>query len=148
MMSGIRGVNTRPELFVRKALFARGFRYRIHARGLPGKPDIVLPRWKAAILVHGCFWHGHANCKLAKIPSTRIAFWESKLARNREVDLRTNAQLEEFGWRVLTIWECALRGTDRLVFEDMLSTVEGWIRGNRSSSEIRGCRNHEGGPMK
>ena len=109
MMAGIRGRNTRPELVIRKALHARGFRYRLHVAGLPGKPDIVLPRFRAVIFVHGCFWHGH-DCPLFRLPATRSEFWEAKISRNRERDREVLGALKTTGWRCLTVWECAIRG--------------------------------------
>lgn len=108
-MAAIKGKNTKPEMLIRKALFRRGFRYRLHDKRLPSKPDIVLPRYKTVIFVHGCFWHGH-DCSLFKIPKTRTEFWMSKIAANRERDLSNVAQLKATGWRLVVIWECALKG--------------------------------------
>ena len=119
MMSGIRGSNTKPELLLRKGLHALGFRFRLHDRSLPGKPDIVLPRYKAVIFAHGCFWHGH-DCHLFKWPSTRPEFWQAKIARNRAVDERTEAALSEAGWRQAIVWECALKGKTRLPLEEVI----------------------------
>lgn len=110
MMRGIRGSNTQPELQVRKALHARGFRYRLNAKDLPGRPDIVLPRWKTVIFVHGCFWHAHQGCRYFRIPATRSEFWEQKLASNAARDARQIEQLLAMGWRVLVVWECSLKG--------------------------------------
>ena len=137
MMAGIRGTNTKPEMVLRKGLHARGFRFRLHDRALPGKPDIVLPRYHAAILAHGCFWHGH-DCHLFKWPSTRPEFWQAKIARNREVDARSEAALTEAGWRQALVWECALKGRTRLPLEDVLSTCADWLRSDRQRIEIRG----------
>lgn len=111
-MSAVRSKNTSPEILVRKILFARGFRFRLHVRTLPGVPDIVLPRYRTVIFVHGCFWHGH-DCYLFKTPRTRADFWMSKIAGNRVRDERNALSLATEGWRVLTIWECALRGPFR-----------------------------------
>ncbi len=108
MMAGIQGTNTQPELLVRRALHARGFRFRIHDRRLPGKPDVVLPRYAAVVRVHGCFWHLH-ECRLFKWPMTRHEFWAQKLLRNRAVDEQNQFMLHSLGWRVATVWECALR---------------------------------------
>ena len=105
MMSGIRRRDTKLEVAVRKALHARGFRYRVDVRKLPGCPDIVLPRWRAVIFVHGCFWHAH-DCGLCRIPSTRPEFWREKLSANAERDRRNETRLLDAGWRVATIWEC------------------------------------------
>lgn len=110
-MSGIRGKNTKPELVVRQFLHRSGFRYRLHVKKLAGSPDIVLPRWGAVVLVHGCFWHAHQDCRYFRIPATRSAFWEVKLLGNRARDRRDVAALEEGGWRVAIVWECAVRGS-------------------------------------
>jgi DNA mismatch endonuclease (patch repair protein) len=112
IMSRIKGKDTRPEMLVRKRLWAEGFRYRLHRRGLPGKPDLVFPKYRAVIFVHGCFWHAH-GCKRSAPPSTRKAFWNAKLQGNRERDARNIAALEEQGWRVLVIWECELKTEKR-----------------------------------
>ena len=109
-MSRIRGKNTKPEILVRKGLHARGFRFRLHNKKLPGSPDIVLPRYGVAIMVNGCFWHGHKGCRYATKPKTNVEFWETKIARNRHRDEVTNAHLEALGWHVITIWECELKG--------------------------------------
>lgn len=109
MMASIRGKDTKPELDVRRALHALGFRYRLHAKDLPGKPDVVLPRYKAAILIHGCFWHRHAGCRFATTPATRPEFWAEKFAQNILRDQRNAAGLGEAGWRVATVWECTIR---------------------------------------
>jgi DNA mismatch endonuclease (patch repair protein) len=109
MMSGIKGKNTKPEMVVRQALHRAGFRFRIHARGLPGKPDLLLPKWQAAILVHGCFWHRHEGCRFTTTPATRPGFWSEKFAANVIRDQRAQAALADAGWRVATVWECALR---------------------------------------
>ena len=108
MMSGIRGRNTSPELTVRKHLHRLGFRYRLHVRGLPGVPDIVLPRHHATIFVHGCFWHRHRDCKFATMPSSRRSFWKNKLEGNAKRDRRNVASLRRNGWRVYVVWECRL----------------------------------------
>lgn len=109
MMSGIRGTDTKPELLVRKALHARGFRFRLHGKGLAGKPDLVLSKYRTVIFVHGCFWHVH-KCKLFKWPKSNKEFWRKKLTGNKERDNKNIALLLEDGWRVIVIWECALRG--------------------------------------
>ncbi len=137
MMSGIRGTNTKPELLLRKGLHALGFRFRLNDRSLPGKPDIVLPRYKAVIFAHGCFWHGH-DCHLFKWPSTRPEFWQAKIARNRAVDERTDAALTEAGWRQAIVWECALKGKTRLPLEDVIQSCAEWLRSDRPRLEIRG----------
>lgn len=136
MMSGIRGKNTKPELMIRKALHARGFRYRLHC-DLPGKPDICLPKHRAVIFVHGCFWHGH-GCHLFKWPSTRPEFWRAKIGRNREIDGAVESRLSDDGWRVAVIWECALKGRERLPLEDVISTCADWLNSDQMRLEIRG----------
>lgn len=107
-MSRIRGKNTKPEIVVRKGLHARGFRFRLQDRKLPGKPDIVLPKYGVAIMVNGCFWHGHKGCRYASKPKSNVAFWETKIARNRHRDEVTAAHLEALDWTVITVWECEL----------------------------------------
>lgn len=108
-MAGIRGKNTRPELALRRALHARGFRYRLHAKGVIGRPDLVLPKHRAVIFVHGCFWHRHEGCRYATNPSTRPEFWLAKFGANVARDSAVRTALLENGWRVATVWECALR---------------------------------------
>lgn len=123
MMSGIRGRDTRIELTVRRALHARGFRYRLGGAGLPGKPDLVLPKYKTVIFVNGCFWHGH-NCPLFRMPGTRPEFWQAKIESNRNRDERVLGQLADMGWHVFVVWECSLRGVgepERMLFFDDLS---------------------------
>lgn len=109
MMSRIRGKDTKPEIVVRSGLHAKGYRFRLHQRDLPGSPDLVLRRFHAVIFVHGCFWHAHINCKNFKIPRSRAVFWQEKLMGNKERDLRNINALLEMGWRVLVVWECATR---------------------------------------
>lgn len=108
-MSRIKGKDTKPEMLVRKFLFANGFRYRLHDKKLPGKPDIVLPKYKTVIFVHGCFWHGHESCKYFKIPQTRTEWWVNKINGNIAVDQRTTLALENTGWKVIVLWECELK---------------------------------------
>lgn len=136
-MAGIRGADTKPEMLLRRALHARGFRYRLHGKHLPGRPDIVLPRHRAVIFTHGCFWHGH-DCPLFRLPGTRREFWEAKIARNRERDAEVAEALRAAGWRRLTVWECAMRGRGRLEPGAMLDAVAGWITGGEVALEIRG----------
>lgn len=113
MMSGIRGKDTKPEMQVRRFLHAAGFRYRLHVKDLPGRPDIVLPKYRAVIQVHGCFWHRHPGCRLAATPASNVEMWAAKFARNVERDKEVECQLTEMGWRVLTVWECDC-GPERL----------------------------------
>ena len=112
-MSQIKGKNTKPELLVRKFLFANGFRYRIHYKKLPGKPDIVLPKLRTIILVHGCFWHGHENCKYFVLPKTQTEWWLKKIDRNKQLDRENFLKLSQQGWKVFTIFECDLKSNKR-----------------------------------
>lgn len=109
VMSRIRNKGTKPEITLRKALFARGFRYRVNVGTLLGKPDIVLPRYKTVIFVHGCFWHGHPGCKYAYTPKSNTEFWVNKILSNKKRDTATEHKLEESGWKVITVWECEIR---------------------------------------
>lgn len=109
MMAGIKGANTRPELALRKALHALGLRFRLHAKRLPGRPDIVLPRWKGVVFVHGCFWHRHEGCRYATVPATRPQFWNEKFAANVSRDQRNLDDLAAAGWRTRVVWECDLK---------------------------------------
>jgi len=111
-MSRIKGTNTKPEMLVRKFLFSKGFRYRINDKKLPGKPDIVLPKYKTVIFVNGCFWHGHENCKYFKLPKTRTEWWKEKIEKNIENDLTKQSQLFNLGYRVLIIWECEIKSKE------------------------------------
>lgn len=135
MMAGIKGKDTKPELFLRKGLHARGFRYRLHDKALPGKPDMVFRRYNAVVLVNGCFWHAH-SCHLFKWPSSRKQFWRDKLAANRRRDLANLQVLQNRGLRVLTVWECALKGSARLPVETVLDDVSRWLTGGEPTSEI------------
>jgi DNA mismatch endonuclease (patch repair protein) len=112
MMAGIRGSNTSPEMKVRRFLHRHGFRYRLHQQDLPGKPDVVLRRYRACIFIHGCFWHRHPGCRYATTPKTRAEFWEQKFDQNVERDLRTRNELLQRGWRVFELWECGIRGPE------------------------------------
>lgn len=113
MMSRIRGKNTKPELTLRSLLHRQGFRFRLHGRELPGRPDIVFPRHKAVVFVHGCFWHGHA-CKVDKMPKSRTDYWGPKIEANRARDVRKAAKLRRLGWKVVTVYECELKQPERL----------------------------------
>lgn len=136
MMSGIRAKNTKPEIMVRRALHALGFRYRLHDPKLPGQPDIVLPRFRAVVFVHGCFWHGH-DCPLFKVPATRPDFWLQKIERNRANDARNEQTLSTMNWRIAVVWECALRGKQANV-DDVTNRLAQWLRGGSAQVEIRG----------
>lgn len=137
MMSGIRGKNTRPEMLIRQGLHRKGYRFRLHHAGLPGKPDIVFPSRHAVIMVHGCFWHWH-NCHLFKWPSSRQDFWRSKITRNRQKDMETEKALLHEGWRILTVWECALKGKTRQLLEQVIEQCAVWLDSGSSSLEITG----------
>lgn len=131
MMSSVRAKNTRPEMLVRRLLHGLGYRYRLHARELPGKPDIVFRRRRLAIFVHGCFWHRHPDsaCRLARMPKSRLDFWQPKLEGNRSRDEAVVAALQAMGWKVLLVWECQLR--DREQLGNMLRRfIEGPHEGN------------------
>lgn len=135
MMSGIRGKNTKPEILIRRLLHRQGFRFRLHDRKLPGKPDIVLPRYHAVIFVHGCFWHGH-DCPLFKMPGTHQNFWREKIARNQANDRKNNEALLSAGWRVGIVWECAIRGAGKHP-DKVAHRLSNWLRGEKSFIEER-----------
>lgn len=113
-MSRVGAKNTAPELAVRKLLFSMGYRYRLHGKALPGRPDIVFPGRRKVIFVNGCFWHGHESCRYGRLPRSRIDFWADKIARNRERDSRNVEQLRQQGWRTLTVWQCELKNFEEL----------------------------------
>lgn len=136
-MSGILGKNTKPEHHIRKIIHRIGFRFRLHVKDLPGKPDIVLPKYHVVIFINGCFWHGH-DCHLFKLPATRTEFWETKIARNRYNDSSAITSLIESGWRVASVWECALRGKHRLNDTVIADQLAEWIRSEKTSYELRG----------
>lgn len=110
-MSKIRSKNTKPEIIVRKHLFSQGFRYHLHRKDLPGKPDLALSKFNTVIFIHGCFWHGHEECRYFVIPKTRREWWKNKINRNKELDRKNKLALKELGWRVITIFECELKKT-------------------------------------
>lgn len=141
-MSRVRGRDTKPEMLLRKGLHARGLRYRLYPKNVPGKPDLVFPRHRAVILIHGCFWHGH-DCPLFNWPATRPEFWRKKIEGNRERDARTLDELHAAGWRALVVWECGLRGPRRQSFSNVLAICEIFVRNNHhvnstESTEILG----------
>lgn len=133
-MAGIQGKNTKPELIVRRMLFALGYRFRLHRRDLPGAPDIVMPSRKVAIFVHGCFWHMHRGCRYAKMPATRPDFWKAKLEANVERDRQAVEKLQAQGWRVLCVWECATRNAH--VGARLQAAMSTWIEGSEPFGEI------------
>lgn len=124
-MSKIKSKDTKPELLVRKYLFSKGFRYRLHNKKLPGTPDLVLPKYKTAIFINGCFWHGHNNCKYFVIPKTRTEWWLEKISRNIERDTENKKILTELGWKIMEIWECELKTSVRdITFETILRKLK------------------------
>jgi DNA mismatch endonuclease, patch repair protein len=135
-MRRIRARNTRPELQVRKALHALGFRFLLHDKRLPGKPDIVLPRWRCIIFVHGCFWHGH-DCSLGAKPATNAQFWAEKISANRRRDGVQAAELHRLGWRIATVWECSLKGRNRLGPDQVAHEIAGWLRSGATEIILR-----------
>lgn len=108
-MSRIRNKDTAPEMQVRRFLYASGFRYRLHVKDLPGKPDIVLPKYKTVVFIHGCFWHGHRNCRYFKIPKTRTVWWRNKISKNKINDTKAAKALRKDGWKVVSVWACRLK---------------------------------------
>lgn len=137
MMAGIRGKNTRPELAIRSALHRRGFRFRLHRKDLPGSPDLVFPGRNAVLFVHGCFWHGH-DCHLFRWPKSREDFWRGKIGRNIERDRQQRQALAEAGWRIGTVWECALKGKTRLPFESVVDQCAIWLKSDIKTLEVSG----------
>lgn len=134
MMSNIRGKDTKPELALRRALHARGFRFRLHVENVPGRPDIVFPKYRAVVFVHGCFWHRHAGCRYATVPKTREDFWNKKFAANVSRDAAVHERLTSKGWRVATVWECALRNPNALTqTAEMVAT---WLKSDEPEMEL------------
>lgn len=136
-MSGIRGKDTKPELLIRRGLHARGFRFRLHCKDVPGNPDICFRSRKAAIFVHGCFWHMH-ECQLFKWPSTRPEFWREKIGGNRARDIRSEAARKLMGWRSLIIWECALKGRAKLELDEVVCLAAEWVQCGTTDAFIEG----------
>ncbi|NPD14623.1 DNA mismatch endonuclease Vsr [Xinfangfangia sp. D13-10-4-6] len=134
-MQAIRAADTKPEMTLRKGLFALGFRYRLQVRALPGRPDLVLPKYRVAIFANGCFWHLH-GCDLFRWPATRQEFWREKLGGNQARDLRNQAALRDQGWRVAVVWECALKGRGRLAEGEVIRQLAAWILGGGQHFEI------------
>ena len=129
IMASVRTKNTKPEIRLRSYLHRLGFRFRLHRKDLPGKPDIVLPKYSTAVFVHGCFWHGH-DCRKGRLPTTNVEFWEAKISKNRERDAQAVRELEQLGWEVRTVWECSLlEDAEQLV---QALNAEGAIRGLRT----------------
>lgn len=133
-MSRIRSQNTKPELQIRKALHGMGFRYRLHDKKLPGSPDLVFPKHKAIIFVHGCFWHRH-GCKLTTTPTTREDFWEAKFKANTERDKKNIQELQDTGWRVMVVWECKLKDSNKI---DLFEKIRNFLHNkNNTATETR-----------
>ncbi len=149
VMSRVGSKDTKPELLIRRGLHAKGFRYRLYAKDLPGKPDIVFPKYRSLIFVNGCFWHGH-HCNLYRFPKSNTEYWERKIRRNIERDALNLKRLSYIGWRVLIIWECAIKGKARLPLEMVLSLASEWLVSEKPNCEIAGlwkgqgcvCRNN------
>lgn len=136
-MAAVKARDTKPELMIRRALHGAGLRYRLNVRDLPGKPDIVLPRYRAVVFVHGCFWHRH-DCDLFRWPESRTEFWREKLDANAARDVKAADALEEAGWRQAVIWECALKGRKKRDFQDTMQRLIGWIRSDDQAITIGG----------
>lgn len=136
-MAAVRSRDTKPELLIRKALHASGLRYRLNVRNLPGRPDIVLPRYKAVIFVHGCFWHRH-ECDMFRWPESRTEFWREKLNANAARDTAAAEALSKAGWRQAVVWECALKGRKKRDFQDTMQRLIDWISSEEQAMTIRG----------
>jgi len=136
-MAAIRGKDTKPELIIRGGLHAEGYRFRLHDKRLPGKPDLVLRKYNAAVFVNCCFWHGH-NCRMFKWPKTREAFWRDKIGGNLKRDLCNQNMLLSDGWRVGVIWECALKGRERLPQDEVIDRITRWLSSGAEEFCIRG----------
>lgn len=136
VMSRIRGKNTKPEMFIRSGIHRLGYRFRLHCRKLPGRPDIVLPKYRAIILVNGCFWHGH-DCPLFRLPGTRTEFWRKKIDNTRKRDRKNTAEYRRMGWRVLVIWECSIRGKSEAELSLVLKKCCRWIESSTKYKQIK-----------
>jgi DNA mismatch endonuclease (patch repair protein) len=137
-MAAIRSADTQPEMIVRRLLHRAGFRYRLHRKDLPGKPDLTLKKWKAVIQVHGCFFHAHGCHMVRRPPSDNAEFWTEKLSGNAARDLRNAEAIAVLGWRQLVVWQCAITGKSRLARTDLLDIIADWLWGTDISGEIRG----------
>lgn len=136
-MAAIRGADTKPEMMIRRGLHARGFRFRLHDRRLPGRPDLIFPRYHAVLFVNGCFWHGH-GCHLFRWPGTRKEFWREKIGTNVARDKASTEKLHQAGWRVGVVWECALKGRQRQPFDDVLNAVSDWLNAPNGDLSLQG----------
>ena len=137
IMARVGSKDTKPELLIRRGLHARGFRFRLHDRKLPGKPDMVFPRYRSVIHVNGCFWHGH-SCRLYRFPKTNRVYWREKIRRNIERDSANVESLRAGGWRILKIWECCVKGKARQPVEKVLSSASEWLLSETPVCEISG----------
>jgi len=137
MMAGIKAKDTKPEKVVRSSLHSLGFRFHVHRKDLPGRPDLVLPKYRAVIFVHGCFWHGH-DCHLFKWPKTRSEFWRNKIGSNVARDSRNISTLANKGWRVATIWECAIKGQTRLPTGTIAERCAAWLLSDEPELRLSG----------
>lgn len=138
MMSGIRGKDTKPEITVRRLLHRLGYRFRLHRKELPGRPDIVLPKWHTVIFVNGCYWHGHKDCHLFRPPKTRTEFWTNKIAGNRARDERNYSALRDAGWKVVIIWECAVSKKLSLSDKQLELAINTALASTKTLIDIRG----------
>ncbi len=137
MMAGIKGKDTKPEVLLRKELYKRGFRYRKNVKGIEGKPDLVLRKYKALVFIHGCFWHGHENCRLFRMPKSKVEFWTEKIGGNIERDKRKMQKLLDEGWRILVVWECSVKGKKERV-QLTADLAEEWLGSDKAGlTEIR-----------
>lgn len=134
LMSRIRARDTGPELQIRHYLWRAGFRYQLYRKDLPGRPDLVLPKWHAAVFVHGCFWHRHTGCSYFRLPKTRTEFWDEKLQRNHERDIAAITHLLQTGWRVAIVWECAVRKDPDIAGRKLAA----WIKHGKGNIEMKG----------
>ena len=137
IMSRIRSGNTKPEMLVRRALHKNGFRYRLHDSRIPGKPDLVFPKYHAVLFVNGCFWHGH-DCPLFRMPETRNEFWKDKIRKNQERDTVVRKKIKGIGWRMGIVWECALKGKKQIGTEETMKRIIAWLGSDTKEFEIRG----------
>ncbi|MEF2968617.1 very short patch repair endonuclease [Paenibacillus sp. M1] len=133
IMSNVKSKNTTPELIVRRLLHRMGYRFRLHRPDLPGKPDIVLPKYKKVIFINGCFWHGHENCKKSQLPKTNREFWQSKIRKNKSRDEKSINKLLEMGWQCLVIWDCQIKKKD---IEKLVIILEGFMKGEMDYDNI------------
>lgn len=140
MMAGIKYKDTKGELLIRKSLHAMGFRYQLHRKDIPGRPDLVFPKFRAVIFINGCFWHAH-NCHLFKWPSSRPDFWQKKITSNKNRDERNYLKCIELGWKILVIWECAFKGKTKRSLGELANTTQNWLLYDSQNAEIEGRKN-------